>query len=272
MTELKTTTPGTVKFPVIKVDYGKILTAEETVVEEIPLTIFLNGNELLTVLCSPGGEAELVTGFLVSEGIASGLSDITGLTFEPDRNIAWVEAKLLTPLSDKMYLKRCMTACCGKGRIGFYYVGDSRVSQFNDSQYRLSVEEALAYQSELEKHSLTFQATGGVHSGALAKDGAFLCFRQDIGRHNVFDRIYGYALSNAIRTEDKILVFSGRVSSEIVLKVAKMRISLIIARSAPTSLALGLADELGITVVGFARENRMNLYTHPQRVLMPVND
>ena len=240
--------------------------------EEVPLTIYLNGQELITVLCSPGGESELITGFLVSEGIIAGPQEISSLNFSADRNMAWIEAKTSSPLADKLYLKRCLTACCGKGRIGFYYAGDARLQQYNDSRLALTIEEIQLYQEELDQKSVTFHATGGVHSGALGFGGALVCFREDIGRHNVFDRIYGYCLTNAIPTEDKALIFSGRVSSEIVLKIAKMRISILIARSAPTSLALGLAEELGITVVGFARGNRMNLYTHPQRVLFPGCD
>ena len=259
---------GTKNILVTKICRSGVTQAEEPVVEELPLTVYLNGQELITILCSPSGEAELVTGFLTSEGIVAGPGDITRLSIDPDRNMAWVEAVLSKPLSDKMYLKRCLTACCGKGRVGFYYAGDARVAAdfCGNNRISLTVDEILSCQAELERISATFHATGGVHSGALADGKSLLCFRQDIGRHNVFDRIYGYCLSQKIATEDKVLIFSGRVSSEIVLKVAKMRIGMVIARSAPTSLALDLAEELGITVVGFARGDRMNLYTHPQRV------
>jgi FdhD protein len=256
-----------VKFPVIKVRNGTASEADEIVVEEIPLTIYLNGQEFVTVLCSPGGECELVTGLLASEGMIAVSEDISSFSFEPDRNMAWVEAKMLTPTADKLYLRRCLSACCGKGRVGFYYAGDARVREFNGSKLSLTVEEALFYQAELDRSSLTFQATGGVHSGALASAGSFVCFRQDIGRHNVFDRIYGCCLRSGISTADKVLVFSGRVSSEVLLKVAKMHISIIVAHSAPTSLALELAEELGITVIGFARNDRMNVYTQAQRIV-----
>ena len=272
MTTLKKSVPGAVNFPVKKVCHDTFITIEDPVVEEVPLTIFLNGQELITILCSPGGEPELITGFLVSEGILAGPQEISSFNFSEDRNMAWVEAKTVSPSADKLYLKRCLTACCGKGRVGFYYAGDARLQQYNDNQLTLTLEEIQLYQEELDQKSVTFHATGGVHSGALGIGGALVCFREDIGRHNVFDRIYGYCLTNAVPTEDKALIFSGRVSSEIVLKLAKMRISILIARSAPTSLALGLAEELGITVVGFARGNRMNLYTHPQRVLCPGCD
>lgn len=269
MDALKKPIHGTINFPVIKICNGTITATEEPVVEETPLTLFLNGNELVTVLCSPGGETEMIAGFLTAEGIIAGPQDIETCTHDSDRNMAWVEARTLSAAAEKQYLKRCLSACCGKGRIGFYYAGDARIAQFNSTAMRLTPDEVLSYQAELEKASATFQATGGVHSGALAADGVIVCFRQDIGRHNVFDKLYGYCLLNGISTEDKILVFSGRISSEIVLKVAKMRISILIARSAPTSLALGMADELGITVIGFARNDRMNVYTHPQRLHLP---
>lgn len=254
---------------VTKIHNRRMIVTEESVVEELPLTVYLNGQELITILCSPGNEAELVLGFLVSEGIIAAATDIVSLAVDLDRNLAWAEATLASPASDRLYLKRCLTACCGKGRIGFYYAGDARIAAHTTDQKKISLtaDEIIFCLAELDRMSTLFHATGGVHNGALTDGRQLLCFRQDIGRHNVFDRLYGYCLTHELATEDKALVFSGRVSSEIVLKVAKMGVSMIIARSAPTSLALELAEELGITVVGFARGDKMNLYTHPNRVI-----
>lgn len=256
------------KVPATKICGRAAIPAEEIVVEELPLTVYLNGQELITILCSPGGEEELVTGFITSEGMVAAYRDIENLSIDTERNLAWVEARLASPLSERMYLKRCLTACCGKGRIGFYFAGDARITQrsFSHNKISLTTGEILSQLTDLDRLSTLFHATGGVHNGALTDGKQIVCFRQDIGRHNVFDRLYGFCLRNEIDTSSKALIFSGRISSEIVLKVAKMDISIIIARSAPTSLALELAEDLGITVVGFARSDRMNLYTHPHRV------
>src|SRR5699024_3079125 len=93
-----------------------------------------------------------------------------------------------------------------------------------------------------------------------------LTFKTDIGRHNTLDKIYGYILENSIPIHDKVIVFSGRISSEVLLKISKIGIGVIISKAAPTDLALELAHDLGITAIGFTRGHKMNIYTHPERV------
>src|SRR5699024_12303025 len=111
-----------------------------------------------------------------------------------------------------------------------------------------------------------FQRTGGVHNAALCTPDDMLTVRTDIGRHNVLDKIYGNILENKIRLVDKLIVFSGRLSSEVLLKISKIGAGIIISKSAPTDLALQLANDLGITVIGFARAGKMNVYTHSHRI------
>ena len=96
--------------------------------------------------------------------------------------------------------------------------------------------------------------------------------RMDIGRHNALDKIYGHCLKHKIPVRDKVIVFSGRISSEILLKVAKIGCEIVLSKSAPTEFALTLAEELGITTVGFIRQNSFNLYTHPERIIIEENN
>lgn len=119
---------------------------------------------------------------------------------------------------------------------------------------------------ELEKSASVFQETGGVHNAALCTQTGIVLARMDIGRHNALDKIYGHCLKNNISVRDKVIAFSGRISSEILLKVAKIGCEIILSKSAPTELALELAEELGITTVGFIRGGSFNLYTHPERI------
>ncbi|MDP2960581.1 MAG: formate dehydrogenase accessory sulfurtransferase FdhD, partial [candidate division Zixibacteria bacterium] len=121
--------------------------------------------------------------------------------------------------------------------------------------------------NEFEVKSSVFKSTGGTHSAALADKEKILLFKEDIGRHNAVDKILGESLIENIPWQDKLLISSGRVSSDILLKAGRAKINLIISRSAPTSLALELAQRLGITVIGFARGKRMNIYTYPMRVV-----
>jgi FdhD protein len=114
--------------------------------------------------------------------------------------------------------------------------------------------------------SEVFRTTGGAHSAALCREGEIVVFAEDIGRHNAVDKIFGRCLLDSIGTDGGVIVTSGRISSEILLKVGKRNIPILISKSAPTDLGVKLADDLGITLVGFVRGRRMNIYTHSWRV------
>lgn len=257
---------GTANYQVIKIHGSDVARTEEPVVEEIPLTIYLNGSELVTMLAAAGEEEYLVTGFLATEGIIQTLADIKTLDIDAAQGVIQVTTASGETAAEKKFLKRYLTACCGKGRSAFYFVNDVLTAKPINNAVTITPAEAMRYSELLEAASETFRLTGGVHGGALATAGELVCWSQDIGRHNVFDKLYGRCLVEGISTHDKVLVFSGRVSSEILLKVSKMNIAVIIARSAPTSLALDMAEELGVTVIGFARGERLNIYSHPERV------
>jgi FdhD protein len=119
---------------------------------------------------------------------------------------------------------------------------------------------------ELQQNSGDFQKTGGVHNAALCTVDKLITTRTDIGRHNALDKIYGYCLRNKLPLMDKLLAFSGRVSSEVALKAAKIGVGILLSKSAPTDLALSLSHDLGITIVGFIRGTQLYVYTHPERI------
>ena len=251
---------------IIKVNGYQESQVEDSVVVEKALTVYLNGEEFVTMVYSPGLEKELAIGFLYSEGIISKPSDLLKISVDQGEGLVWAETKTSNGLGEKLFLKRYLTSCCGKGRSSFYFANDARVASEITSNLQISTEQVSKYSCMLEENSELFHLTGGVHSGALASEGKFDYFAYDIGRHNVLDKLYGQIFLAEEALSEKVLVFSGRISSEILIKAAKMGCPIIIARSAPTDLALRLADELGITVIGFAREDRMNLYTHTMRV------
>jgi FdhD protein len=122
--------------------------------------------------------------------------------------------------------------------------------------------------NQLEDKSVTFHRTGGVHSAALADASGLLCMYEDIGRHNAVDKVLGYAFINNISTDDKCLLLSGRIASEILIKAARGNIPLVLSRSAPTGLTIELADEMDIAVVGFARGQRFSIYSHKEKIII----
>lgn len=238
----------------------------DDVVVEAPLTIYLNGKELVTLLCTPEKIESLALGFLRSEGLLSSLDDVTGLRLRDDRGAVEVELKNKSGLLEKLYGRRTITSGCGKGTVFFSALDALRSSPVRGDTVSLTAGEIHSLMGELQERSLLFKATGGVHSAALAGSGKILLFCEDIGRHNAVDKIIGECLQQRITMEDKALVCSGRLSSEILLKAAKLRLPVLISRAAPTTLSIELAESLNITLVGFVRGRRMNIYTHSYRV------
>ena len=238
---------------------------EDTVVREVPLTIHYNREEIATLLCSPSQTDELVYGFLLNEGFIRVPEDVYELRHNPVDHLVWIEGKPCV-LQKELMSKRFVSACCGKSRASFCFANDVLMVKPLNSTYSISLQEAYGYVKFLESNSTLFESTGGVHSGGVGYQGDILLTSYDIGRHNVFDKLSGGAFRTGLKLENHVIFFSGRVSSEILLKVAKMKVPILIARGAPTDMALSQAAALNITVIGFAREQRLNIYTCPERI------
>lgn len=255
----------TVTLPIIRVRGSEHRHTEDTIVREIPMTIYFNKEEIVTVLCSPNQVKELAIGFLLSEGFVRERDDIYTIGHHCEENFIRVEGKP-RPAQKEAMNKRVMSACCGKSRASFNFENDASLVKVQDSTAKISREQALTYANYLDTHSDLFNKTGGIHNGGVGYAGEVRYTAYDIGRHNVLDKILGRSYLLNLDLSDHVLFFSGRISSEILLKVAKMNIPILVARSAPTDLALALAEDLNITVIGFARGDRLNIYTCPERI------
>ncbi|RXT06441.1 formate dehydrogenase accessory sulfurtransferase FdhD [Ammoniphilus sp. CFH 90114] len=239
---------------------------DDEIAVEFPLTIVVDGEELATMVCTPTQIEELVVGFLASEGLIRVTDEILSMSIDRNRGFAYVELKNKKTINKDFYSKRFIGSCCGKSRQ-FYLHNDARTAKTVMSKTNISVEQCFSLMKQMQERSLDFQRTGGVHNAALCTPNELLIERSDIGRHNALDKIYGYCLQERISSKDKIIVFSGRISSEVLLKVAKIGIGIILSKSAPTTLAIELAQDLGITAVGFIRGSALNIYSHPQRIV-----
>lgn len=238
---------------------------EVQVVREKPLTLFVNQTELVTMVCSPRALTELGIGFLVTEGLINKPADILSISLREEEGLLWIETS--NPLSPTgAFLRRHIASCCGKSRAGLYFINDARQLRPIEADLKVEAQHLLNLINNLEERSATFHLTGGVHSAALADQGEILCTFEDIGRHNAVDKVIGYAFWNEIKPDDKCLLLSGRVASEILIKAVRAGFPLILSRSAPTKLTVELADEFNITVVGFARGHKFTIYSHPERV------
>jgi len=254
-----------VKKQITRIRQGEREDLDDLVTIETPVTIYLNGNELVTLLCTPEKLDFLALGFLRSEGILTGINDLELIRVKEKEGLVEVDLKKETGLSEKLYGKRTVTSGCGKGTV-FFNVLDSLRSSPLSGDLTISAEKVTGLMDSLQQRAELYKATGGVHSAALADRERIIYFSEDIGRHNAIDKIIGECLMDGIPTEDKIIVSSGRLSSEILLKTAKLKIQMLISRAAPTSLCIELAENLNITLAGFVRGKRINLYTHQWRI------
>lgn len=240
---------------------------EDVVATEYPITVKVNGKELLTIVCTPEYIEDMVIGFLISERIIVNYVDITEIRMDDTLGIVFVETTRSFPFFEQLHNKRYITSCCGMSRQGFVFANDVLTAkQMNTKNVTLSPDDCFNLMEKMNSNADLFMQTGGVHIAALCDTADFTLTRMDIGRHNALDKIYGHCLKNTIPVNDKVIVFSGRISSEILLKVAKIGCEIVLSKSAPTELAINLADELGITAVGFIRENSFNIYSHPDRI------
>jgi len=247
------------RFPVLRVTEGSRTNIEEVIAKEFSLTIIINNRDLVTLLCSPANLEYLAVGFLSSEGLIKGKDEIKKIMLDEERGVIRVETE-----EDRDFAGRLITS--GGGRGAAYYSSVDAPSQIK-AKTEISANKVIALVEDFQQRSPIYRATGGVHSAALCDKDNILVFRDDIGRHNAIDKIFGECLLKDISTAERIVITSGRVSSEILLKVAKRSIPIIISISAPTDLAVRLATDLRVTLIGFVRGGRMNVYTESWRVV-----
>ena len=255
----------TEKVSIVKFTETGSSSIEDMVAKESPLTIILNNSELVTLLCSPENLRYLAVGFLFSEGLLKSKDEIKKIMVDDRRGVVRVETEGdEEPASDALF-KRFITSGCGRG-ASFYSAIDAQDQVKVESQVKISTLEVLALVHEFQHRSQIYRSTGGVHSAALCDIRDVLVFGEDIGRHNAVDKIFGSCILNDIATDDHIIITSGRISSEILLKIARRNVPIIVSKSAPTNLGVRLANDLGVTLVGFVRGKRMNVYTHAERI------
>jgi FdhD protein len=235
------------------------------IAEEVQFTLFVNKVEHLTFLCSPNDYSSLAIGYLVSEGILRKKEDLLHLDFQELEyylNITLAPSIDMTQFSDR---KKTLSSGCGKGNIYLKTLLEVNLLNHNQ-QLQLSSATIFMLMHEFQKKSELFKQTGGVHSVGLCSESGILMYKEDIGRHNAVDKVLGACFEADLPLHDKALLLSGRMASEIVHKAAQSGIQVLLSKSAPSSMAIELAQKTGITLVGFIRGEKMNIYTHDHRI------
>lgn len=232
---------------------------EDILASEKKLRISVNGNDVLNIYCTPHMIRELVVGLVMTEGIIKGgwCADRMSIEYRDDIYVD-ISAEGEVSLDGKT-----VTSGCGGGVVFDRKMNTEAIrDKFNIDKGSLRyIFGDFQVMSELHK------LTGCIHSAALSNGKSILCFAEDIGRHNAVDKVIGYALLENIPFSGKILLASGRISSEISSKCSRWGIPIIVSRTAPTNLAVEIAEKSGVTIVGFMRGKRFNVYTHSERIL-----
>jgi len=231
---------------------------------------------------TPGNDVELALGFLFTEGIIQNLNDIANVTHT---FIACAENKenvILVSLNEsaipnlrntgRNFYTTSSCGVCGKGSIDAIRTVNAYIKQDDINIIDANIFHQLP--QKLNQHQQVFADTGGLHASALfIPQGELLLVREDVGRHNALDKLIGAALNNnLLPLTNYILLLSGRASFELIQKAAMAGITIVAAVGAPSSLAVQLAEEFNITLVGFLRNNRFNIYTAPHRILIPDHE
>jgi len=224
---------------------------------EMALAIYVNRQELVTILCTPTKLNYLVLGFLYAEGIISGIGDVASMRVCEEESLADV---MLSNPEYELPTKRTLTSGCGGGAT--FKIQGQKV----DSDLVATPKEVLSLMKQLQEQMVLYRLCGGVHASALSDTKNLLVVAEDIGRHNTLDKIQGECLLKGLQTRDRLLLSTGRISTEMLLKAAKMQVPLVVSRHSPTGSAASLARDLGITLVGHARGSRLSVYSHPERL------
>ncbi|MHB8671671.1 MAG: formate dehydrogenase accessory sulfurtransferase FdhD [Acidimicrobiales bacterium] len=259
-----------------RISDGQVRVCVDTLVSEEPLEIRIGDLPLAVAMRTPGHDFELALGFLLTEGLVTDPADVRALRYcvAPDEdqhhNVLTVDLArgiaAPAPSAARPFLTTSSCGLCGKASID--QVRARSPYRVADDPLRISTEVLASLPGELASRQVLFGRTGGLHAaGLFDPTGRLLCVREDIGRHNAFDKVIGWAASaGRLPLRSHLILASGRASFELTQKALMAGIPLLAAVSAPSSLAVELAEESGMTLVGFLRDRTMNLYTGEHRL------
>jgi FdhD protein len=234
------------------------------ITEEILLCIHVNGKELATFMCTPHAQDELALGFLRSEGIIRSSEEVRLLSISASGTCVdvWLNHSEFEPPR-----RRIITSGCGGG-VTFDDLR-ARRKPLNTS-VTITPTQIFACMHNLYQAASLYRATQGIHTSALSDGERLILVAEDLGRHNTIDRLWGKAMKLGFSTRGLILLVTGRISSEMLSKAAKMEIPIVASRTSATSLSISLGEAWNITVIGYVRRNSLRVYTAPQRIVAGI--
>jgi FdhD protein len=237
---------------------------EGEVIEEGLVSIFVNGQELATVMCSPRDQDKLALGFLRNEGLIDGLADVRNVTVCPSGVCVDV---WLTRADFEPPRRMILTSGCGGG-VTFDDLSQTLAPL--DVTLTLAPEQLAEMMNQLQTRDSLYARAGGVHTSGLSDGERILVWAEDVGRHNSVDKVRGACLQSGLDPRGLALLCTGRISSEMLRKAASMGCPIVASRTSPTSLAVQLAQAWNITLCGYVRRGMINVYAHSERLQAEV--
>jgi FdhD protein len=245
----------------ISVGVGAPKNIQAEIVDEAMACISVNGQELATFMCTPHDLDAMALGFLYNENLIKSLDEVTNLRVSDGRTCVdvWLKDTRL-----KLPKRMVLTAGCGGG-VTFDDL--SKIHEPLQSNLRATPQVLADLFRKMHLGADLYQRARGIHTAAVANKKEILLQVEDVGRHNCLDKLAGKALIADMRTKDHIILSSGRISSEMINKARRMETPIICSRTSPTSLSVALAEKWNMTIVAYLRQERMRIYTHPERIL-----
>ncbi len=242
-------------------EFQKWKSFDTEIIVEMPVSLTVNGEVWLTFMCTPVTLEALAVGFLYNEGIIKKMDEVVDVKVcEHGDNVdVWLNHAAEQPTSWRR------TSGCTGGVTAVDLLAKPNVS-LHGADPEFKPEEIERFIEMLFEAQVLYRKTGGVHTSVLSDGKKALVSAEDIGRHNTLDKIAGLCLMNNIWPQVRILMTTGRISSEMLQKAAQLQVPILISRTSPSSLSIEMAERYGITLIGYARKHRFNVYSNPQRL------
>lgn len=251
--------PGAVPYTYWSLDGDQAELVEGGIVAEAHISVYVNAQEIATLMCSPLEQEALALGFLFNEGVIASLDDVRAV----QANVARTSVDVFLNRSDFEQPRRLvLTSGCG----GVSFQNLERLYDPLETDYTTAPDVITRLMRALKNASPLYKQVRGVHTSILGDESGVLFSAEDVGRHNAIDKVVGKALLAGVSTRDKILLSTGRISSEMLNKARQMGVPVVASHTSPTALTVRLAAAWNICVVGYVRQAGMRVYTHPQRL------
>jgi len=253
----------TVETPALRYDKGLLEPKNIFLAKEVPYTLFVNDREILSISTLPTHLEELFTGFLISEGVLAARSELLECHVDDGTRLVRMELDVPDERVAKLEGRGMLTSGCAGGLVfSVESAASDSVEPRQGPAIRVSPRTILKRMAELDTYPGIYSITRGVHAASVADDEKTIIILEDLGRHNAVDKIAGYCFLHGLETRDKLLLTTGRITSEVLTKAARNGFPIIISRSSASAMAMAMAQQFRVDVVTYVRGGRFNYFHH----------